>query len=117
MPAGSRVAELYAGVGAIGLSLLDGLGHLRINEASPDSLAGLSMGIAGLPLSTCARIEVMPGPASGACFTGHAPDVIIVDPPRKGLSAEVLEYLQEQPPSRLIYVSCGLDAFFGMPAR
>ncbi|MFO0705213.1 MAG: hypothetical protein U0412_00010 [Nitrospira sp.] len=111
VPAGSRVAELYAGVGAIGLSLLDGLGHLRINEASLDSLAGLSMGIAGLPEHLRARVEVMPGPASGACLAGHASDVIIVDPPRKGLCAEVLQYLREQPPSRLIYVSCGLDAF------
>lgn len=38
--------------------------------------------------------------------------VVIVDPPRKGLCADVLAALAEpsQKPRRLIYVSCGFDA-------
>jgi tRNA/tmRNA/rRNA uracil-C5-methylase (TrmA/RlmC/RlmD family) len=39
-------------------------------------------------------------------------DVCIVDPPRKGLDEEVVEaLLAPDGPDRLIYVSCGFNAF------
>ena len=39
-------------------------------------------------------------------------DLIIVDPPRKGLDEEVVTALcQERAPRQLIYVSCGFPAF------
>ncbi len=38
-------------------------------------------------------------------------DVVIVDPPRKGLDPELLAALAERPPGRLVHVACGLDAF------
>ena len=41
-------------------------------------------------------------------------DVLIVDPPRKGLDEEVLEKLisgEADPPLRILYVSCGFKAF------
>ena len=34
------------------------------------------------------------------------PDVIVVDPPRKGLSADVIEAIAQMSPSRVVYVSC-----------
>ena len=37
-------------------------------------------------------------------------DVVIVDPPRKSLDAELTEALAARPPPHLIYVSCGLDS-------
>ncbi|MBU4536932.1 23S rRNA (uracil-5-)-methyltransferase RumA, partial [Patescibacteria group bacterium] len=37
---------------------------------------------------------------------GKKVDVIVVDPPRKGLSAEVIADILEIAPQRLIYVSC-----------
>jgi 23S rRNA (uracil1939-C5)-methyltransferase len=44
-------------------------------------------------------------------------DVVIADPPRKGLDAELTHALAESPPVRLLYVSCGLDAFIADTAR
>jgi len=38
-------------------------------------------------------------------------DVVIVDPPRKGLGREVVDALCRMPVERLLYVSCGLDSF------
>ena len=35
----------------------------------------------------------------------HA-DVIVVDPPRKGLSADVIEAMVRMAPQRIVYVSC-----------
>ena len=37
--------------------------------------------------------------------------MVIADPPRKGLDPELSTVLSEQPPARLLYVSCGLDSF------
>jgi 23S rRNA (uracil1939-C5)-methyltransferase len=38
-------------------------------------------------------------------------DVVIADPPRKGLDREVVAALVARPPARLVVVSCNLDAF------
>ena len=37
---------------------------------------------------------------------GIRPDVIVVDPPRKGLSADVIEAIEKMAPKRVVYVSC-----------
>jgi 23S rRNA (uracil1939-C5)-methyltransferase len=111
VPAGARVAEFYAGVGAIGLSLLPVVREIRINEVSPHSLQGLELGLAGLDAADRAKVAVVPGPAREAVRAASGADVVIADPPRKGLDRELLEHLGEQPPERLVYVSCGLDSF------
>ena len=36
--------------------------------------------------------------------------VVIADPPRKGLDLALTEQLRERPPERFIYVSCGLES-------
>lgn len=38
---------------------------------------------------------------------GMRPDVIVVDPPRKGCEAAVLQAIIESQPERVVYVSCG----------
>ena len=37
---------------------------------------------------------------------GTRPDVIVVDPPRKGLSADVIEAINTMSPKKVVYVSC-----------
>jgi len=114
VPEGARVAEFYAGVGAIGLSLLAGVSELRMNELSPHSLQGMAFGLADLDPASRAKVEVVPGPAGAvAAAAASAANVVIVDPPRKGLDPELLEYLCEHSPDRLIYVSCGLESLLG----
>ena len=117
VPEGARVAEFYAGVGAIGLSLLPHVAQLRMNEVSPHSLQGLARGIAGLDPASHARVQVVPGPASEAFLAASDADVVIADPPRKGLDRELLEYLGDHPPERFVYVSCGLESFLADTAR
>ena len=37
---------------------------------------------------------------------GTKPDVIVVDPPRKGVSLDVIEAMVTMGPERIVYVSC-----------
>ena len=110
-PGGARVAEFYAGVGAIGLSLLPCVRAIRMNEVSPPSLQGLELGLVGLNAADRAKVTVVPGPAREAVRAASGADVVVADPPRKGLDRELLEHLGEEPPERFIYVSCSLDSF------
>ena len=111
VPPGTRVVELYAGVGAIGLGLVPRAAGVTFNEAAPGSLAGLAMGLAALAPEHRARTAVRPGPAAAHLDALAGAGVVIVDPPRKGLDAEVLARLVHEPPPRLVVVSCDLDAF------
>jgi tRNA/tmRNA/rRNA uracil-C5-methylase (TrmA/RlmC/RlmD family) len=119
IPGGSRVMELYAGVGAIGLSVLGQAATLQLNEMASPSLQGLEQGIAGLAPEERARVSVVPGPAGApeAIAAAANADMIIVDPPRKGLDRGLLEHLTQTPPERLLYVSCGLASFLEDTSR
>ncbi|MBO2527067.1 MAG: 23S rRNA (uracil(1939)-C(5))-methyltransferase RlmD [Clostridiales bacterium] len=44
--------------------------------------------------------------AQQLCDEGIRPDVIVVDPPRKGLSADVIDAIEKMSPDRVVYVSC-----------
>jgi len=106
---GARVAEFYAGCGAIGLGLLQRGHAVTFNEVSPAGLQGLKSGIARISPELRDRARVVPGSA-GACTHALAGcDVAIVDPPRKGLDEALLTALATQPPQRLVYLSCDLD--------
>ena len=111
IPAGARVAEFYAGVGAIGLSVLPRVCEIRMNEMSPHSLAGLGLGMAQLDAAERAKISVFPGPAGEALEAACGAQVVIADPPRKGLDPKLALHLSEHAPERFIYVSCGLESF------
>ena len=111
LPEGSRVAEFYAGVGAIGLSVLERVSELGLNELSPHSLRGLSLGLGELTQAERAKISIQVGAAGEARGMAKGADVVIADPPRKGLDPELTQALSEEPPARFIYVSCGLDSF------
>jgi len=110
VPAGARVAEYHAGVGAIGLSLLDRAASLWLNERGEQSLHGLALGLAALEHGEGARIAVAPGAAGEACQQAPEAEVVIVDPPRKGLEPALLAHLAATPPARLLYVSCDPDS-------
>ncbi len=110
IPDGARVAEFYAGVGAIGLSVLARACEIRMNEVSPQSLQGLELGLAGLDSENRAKISLFPGAAGAARLAAAGAQVVIADPPRRGLDPELTEYLSEQPPERFLYVSCALDS-------
>jgi tRNA/tmRNA/rRNA uracil-C5-methylase (TrmA/RlmC/RlmD family) len=117
IPEGARVAEFYAGVGAIGLSVLPRVCELRMNEVGAQSLHGLELGLAALDPVDRAKISVVPGAAGAARLAASGVDVVIADPPRKGLDPELTGQLIDNPPARFIYISCGLESFLDDAAR
>ena len=117
IPTGSRVAEFYAGVGAIGLSILGRVSAISLNEVAASSLAGLERGLAALEPQERAKVTVVPGEA-GAMHAGAAgADVVIADPPRKGLDPLLVDALLREPPARFVYASCGLESFLADTTR
>lgn len=110
IPDGARVVEFHAGVGAIGLSILAQISTLVLNEVSPASLQGLERGLADLTLEERLRVKVVPGSAGQACGSAEGADVVIVDPPRKGLEIALRDALRDNPPARLLYVSCSHES-------
>jgi 23S rRNA (uracil1939-C5)-methyltransferase len=117
IPQGARVTEFHAGVGAIGLSVLDRAGDIRMNEIGAHSLRGLALGLERLEPRDRAKICVIPGSAGGAAPAASGAQVVIADPPRKGLDPELIAHLVDSPPDRFIYVSCGIDSFLHDAAR
>jgi 23S rRNA (uracil1939-C5)-methyltransferase len=111
VPEGHDIVELFAGTGGIGLGLVAGSRSVVFNEIGEASLAGLERGLAELEPKDAARARVIRGPAHLAGTAIQEGSIVIADPPRKGLGAELLDVLQAQRPARLHYVSCGLDAF------
>jgi tRNA/tmRNA/rRNA uracil-C5-methylase (TrmA/RlmC/RlmD family) len=110
VPAGARVAEFYAGVGAIGLSLIDRVDTIKMNEISADSLHGLELGLADLIPAQRGKVSVIAGEAGAALEAAAGSTFIIVDPPRKGLDAALVERWRENPPEQICYVSCAPES-------
>ena len=110
IPAGSRVVEFYAGVGAIGLSILQQVGEITMNELSPNSLHGLELGLAQLGAAERAKISVIAGEAGAGRLAASDFPIVIADPPRKGLAPELTDHLSQHAPDALIYISCGLES-------
>jgi hypothetical protein len=91
--------------------LLDRAADIQMNEVNPHSLLGLELGLAQLPTADRARVGVLAGPAGAACLAADGAQVVIADPPRKGLDPALTEHLRQCPPERFVYVSCGLESF------
>jgi tRNA/tmRNA/rRNA uracil-C5-methylase (TrmA/RlmC/RlmD family) len=90
---------------------------MRMNEVSPHSLHGMALGIAALDAAGRAKVELVPGSAGEAVHAASGADVVIADPPRRGLDRGLLEYLCRQPPELFLYVSCGLESLVEDTAR
>jgi hypothetical protein len=110
VPEGARVAEYYAGCGPIGLGLLRRAARVVFVESAPMP-CGLAMGIAARPEIEQLRAAVVAGSAGEALEARDGAQVVIVDPPRRGLDAQLAARLAADPPPLLIYVSCDLSSF------
>ncbi len=101
------VLDLYCGVGTITLAMARAAGRVIgvevIEQAVQDARENaLRNGIE--------NAEFFCGDAGKAALALEAqsikPDVVVVDPPRKGLNEDTIEALHRMSPRRIVYVSC-----------
>lgn len=102
------VVELYCGIGAISLTLAERAKMVIGVEVVPQAVADAKENARRNGLEGRTRFEC--GDASELAARleqeGARPDVAVVDPPRKGLSAEVVDAIVRMAPDRVVYVSC-----------
>jgi 23S rRNA (uracil1939-C5)-methyltransferase len=102
-----RVYDLFCGTGTIGLSVAGHAGHVYgldlVEQAVADAIANAKR-------NEISNASFFAGDVRLAMRDLHTragrPDVVIVDPPRAGLSAKVVRRIIESAPKRIVYVSC-----------
>jgi len=104
---GERVLDLYCGTGTIGLSLARDCAQLVGVEAVPQAVEDARRnaernGIANARF-LCADAAKA---AAQLAAEGWRPDVILIDPPRKGCEPALLHTVARMSPGRVVYVSC-----------
>ncbi|MDD6729193.1 MAG: 23S rRNA (uracil(1939)-C(5))-methyltransferase RlmD [Eubacteriales bacterium] len=101
------VLDLYCGVGTIGLTMADKVKSLIGIEIVPQAIenAKENAKINGVENAEfiCANA---PDGAKILQKKGIAPDVIILDPPRKGCDASLFDTIEMLSPEKIVYVSC-----------
>jgi len=101
------VIDAYCGIGTISLFLARRAGKVYGVESVPEAVedarrnAALN-GIANASFEVGLAEEVIPRWREA----GVAADVIVVDPPRKGCDAQLLDTIVRMRPKRVVYVSC-----------
>ena len=95
------ILDLYSGVGTIGLTI--GGDDVTLVEINEHAVAEMQRNIAKLNRPS-AKAILAPSEKSLECITGE--QIVIVDPPRAGLHADVTNRLLETEPPRIIYLSC-----------
>ena len=101
------VLDLYCGAGTITLALSDHAKKVLGAEIVPE---GIDDARENAARNGVKNTEFFCGDASDVAKKlareNLRPDVITVDPPRKGLAADVVESIAEMQPGRVVYVSC-----------
>jgi 23S rRNA (uracil1939-C5)-methyltransferase len=102
-----RIYDLYCGIGTIGLSLAPRAGELFGLEIVEEAVADA---IENAHLNDVSNAQFFAGDVRLALRElvdkAGRPDVLVVDPPRAGLSQKVVRRIIEAAPRRIVYVSC-----------
>ncbi|MBV9364651.1 MAG: 23S rRNA (uracil(1939)-C(5))-methyltransferase RlmD [Solirubrobacterales bacterium] len=107
-PAGTdRVYDLYCGIGTIGLLMAPRVAEVWGLELVEEAIADA---IANARLNEVDNAHFFAGDVRLALrelvARAGRPDVLVVDPPRSGLSQKVVRRIIDAAPRRIVYVSC-----------
>ena len=101
------VLDLYCGVGTITLCMAKAAGNVIGVEVIPQAVEDARD---NAKRNGIKNAEFFCGDAGEAALAleakGIKADVVVVDPPRKGLNADAIEALARFAPRRIVYVSC-----------
>lgn len=99
--------DLYCGAGAIGLSMADAVGQLIGVELVPDAVENARANARSAGVEN-ARFLCGDAAQAAAQLAGEGirPTVVVVDPPRKGLTPALMDTVAGMGPGRVVYISC-----------
>lgn len=104
-----RLCDVYCGAGTISLMMArrcrEVLGIEIVPQAIENAKANaVRNGISNADFRCGAAEDVLPALVS----EGLRPDVIVIDPPRKGVEPAVIDAIAQAAPRRVVYVSCNV---------
>ncbi len=100
------VVDLYCGIGTVGLSVISErrakklIGVEVIPEAVENARKNAEQNGVENAEFICSRAEECTFPS---------PDVLLVDPPRKGCAPSLIDYIGKLLPKKIVYISCSPD--------
>ncbi|WP_240344268.1 23S rRNA (uracil(1939)-C(5))-methyltransferase RlmD [Paenibacillus sp. SYP-B3998] len=104
---GETVVDAYCGIGTISLFLAQKAGQVYGVEIVEEAIADARK---NADLNGMTNVHFEAGPAEDVLpewtRQGVRPDVVVVDPPRKGCDPALLATILELRPQRVVYVSC-----------
>ena len=105
---GDRVADLFCGIGTIGICLCKGkkVASLVGIEIIPEAVENAKENARQNGMENA---EFYCGDANHPALSGA--DVILVDPPRKGLEEELIQTIAKLNPRKVVYISCNPATF------
>lgn len=108
IPKGRDILDLYCGAGTIGLSMAKEAKSVIGVEIVPEAIEDAKFNAAANGIENarfiCADAAAA---AEELAKEGTSPQTVIVDPPRKGLTEELILTIAERfAPERVVYVSC-----------
>lgn len=102
--------DLYCGMGTIGLSMAGHCRELIGVEIIPEAIDSAKANAARMGDAVAAKSRFFCADAGEAAARlaaeGLRPDVIMLDPPRKGCDETTLSAVAQMSPRRVVYVSC-----------
>ena len=99
--------DLYCGTGVIGLSMADAVGRVIGAEVVPEAIADAKRNAARAGIGNAEFFCGDAGKiAAELAAKGTRPDLIVLDPPRKGCDAVTLDACTEMAPERIVMISC-----------
>ena len=102
-----RVFDLYCGIGTLSLVIALRSAEVWAVDVSEEAIADA---IENARRNEIDNVRFFAGDARSAirplAERAHRPDVVVLDPPRAGLSKKVVRRVLELRPSRIVYVSC-----------
>ena len=102
-----RLLDLYCGAGTIGLAMADAVLELGGVEIVPEAVENAKENAARAGVKNAAFFCGDAGSIAGKLAEqGTAPDVIVVDPPRKGCDEAALWAMVQMQPERIVMISC-----------
>ena len=98
--------DLYCGAGIIGLSMADGVKRLIGGEIVPQAVENARRNALANGIGNAEFILGDAGELASRLAESERPDIIVLDPPRKGCDTATLSAVLKMSPAKVVMISC-----------